>query len=185
MKYQVLLKDPPRSTVYFVDIILKIGPTTRLWVKYLLSDPPLSVSVFDKNLNFLKRIPLNSPHFKSNTSTFSIRLHENNMYVMFGRSDYCLQVFSQDGQLIRCVVPRSYIKLSFYFSLDRIGNIIVADWLGHKIEIFSNSGLLIHTISNHMLTEDQKLLYPMGISVDKQNNIVVAHNNQKCSLISF
>ena len=41
MKYQVLLKDPPRSTGYFVDIILKIGPTTRLWVKYLLSDPPL------------------------------------------------------------------------------------------------------------------------------------------------
>ena len=40
MKYQVLLKDPPRSTGYFVDIILKIGPTTRLWVKYLLSDPP-------------------------------------------------------------------------------------------------------------------------------------------------
>ena len=144
-----------------------------------------SVSVFDKNLNFLKRIPLNSPHFKSNTSTFSIRLHENNMYVMFGRSDYCLQVFSQDGQLIRCVIPRNDIGLSFYFSLDRIGNIIVADRSRHKIEIFSNSGLLIHTISNHMLTEDQKLLYPMGISVDKQNNIVVAHNNQKCSLISF
>ena len=41
MKYQVLLKDPPRSTGYFVDIILKIAPTTQLWVKYLLSDPPL------------------------------------------------------------------------------------------------------------------------------------------------
>ena len=59
-----------------------------------------SVSVFDKNLNFLKRIPLKSPHFTSDTKTYSIRLYENNMYVMFGGSDYCLQIFSQDGHLL-------------------------------------------------------------------------------------
>ena len=35
-----------------------------------------SESVFDKSLNFLKRIPLKSPHFKSNTETISIRLYE-------------------------------------------------------------------------------------------------------------
>ena len=65
-----------------------------------------SVSVFDMNLNFLNRIPLKSPHFTSNTLTYCIRLHENNMYVMFGGSDYSLQVFSQDGQLIRGVIPK-------------------------------------------------------------------------------
>ena len=143
-----------------------------------------SVSVFDKNLNFLKRIPLKSPHLTSDTYTFSIRLHENEMYVMFGLSDYCLQVFSQDGQLIRGVIPRSDIRHSLFFSLDRIGNIIVADYY-NNIKIFSNSGHLIHTISNNTLTEDQKLDYPTGISVDKQNNIVVANLNKKCNLIAF
>ena len=144
-----------------------------------------SVSVFDKKLNFLNSIPLKSPHFTSNTHTNSIRLHETNMYVMFVKSDYCLQVFSQDGQLIRGVIPTSYIKYSYFFSLDRIGNIIVADSSGHKIKIFSNSGRLIHTISNDTLTEDQKLYRPKGISVDKHNNIIVANENKKCCLISF
>ena len=144
-----------------------------------------SVSVFDKNLNFLKRIPLKSPHVTSNTRTHSIRLYENNMYVMFDGSDYCLQVFSQDGQLIRGVIRSSDIKYSFFFSLDRIGNIIVTDYLGYQIEIFSNSGQLIHSISNDTLTEDQELYRPIGISIDKQNNIVVAHQNKKCNLIAF
>ena len=144
-----------------------------------------SVSVFDKNLNFLKRIPLKSPHVTSDTRTYSIRLHENNMYVMFVRSDYCLQVFSQDGQLIRGVIRSSDIKLSLFFSLDQFGNIIVADSLGHKIKIFSNSGQLIHSITNDTLTEDQKLSFPTGISVDKQNNIVVAQQNMKGNLIAF
>ena len=97
----------------------------------------------------------------------------------------CLQVFSQDGQLIRGVIPRSDIEYSLFFSLDRIGNIIVADCLEHKITIFSNSGRLIHSISNDTLTEDQKLVLPTGISVDEHNNIVVANENKKCCLISF
>ena len=144
-----------------------------------------SVSVFDKNLIFLKRIPLKSPHVTSDTRTYSIRLYENNMYVMFDGSRYCLQIFSQDGQLISGVIRSSDIKPSFFFSLDRIANIIVADYWGHQIKIFSNSGQLIHSISNDTLTEDQKLFYPTGISVDKQNNIVVAHCNKKINLIAF
>ena len=152
---------------------------------YVCESGNKSVSVFDKNLNFLKRISLNSPHITSNTYIFSIRLHENEMYVMFDGTGYSLQVFSQDGQLIRGVIPRSDFGLSFFFSLDRIGNIIVSDYLLHRIKIFSNSGNLIHTISNDTLTEDQRLSCPMGISVDKQNNIVVAHSNKKCNLIAF
>ena len=144
-----------------------------------------SVIVFDRNLNFLKRIPLKSPHFTSNVYTYYIRLHENNMYIMFAGSDYSLQVFSQDGQLIRGMIRSGIIQLSFFFTLDKIGNIFVADYLGDQIKIFSNSGHLIHTISNDSLTEDQKLCRPMGISVDKQNNIVVANRNKKSNLISF
>ena len=144
-----------------------------------------SVSVFDKNLNFLKRIFLKSPHVTSYSYTSSIRLYDNSMYVLFGWSDYCLQVFSQDGQLIRGVVRSSDIKLGLFFSLDRIGNIIVPDCSGHQIKIFSNSGQLIHSISNDNLAEDQELYRPIGISVDKQNNIVVAHSNKKYNLIAF
>ena len=144
-----------------------------------------SVGVFDGNLNFFKRISLNSPHFTSDTTTHSIKLYENTMYVMFNGSHYCLQVFSQDGQLIRGMVRSNDIMHSLFFSLDQFGNIILADYLRHQIKIFSNSGHLIHAISNDTLTEHQKLSYPTGIFVDKQNSIVVAHKNRKCSLIAF
>ena len=144
-----------------------------------------SVSVFGKNLDFLKRISLKSPHVTSYSYTSSIRLYDNSMYVLFGWSDYCLQVFCQDGQLIRGVVRSSDIKLGLFFSLDRIGNIIVPDCRKNQIKIFSYSGQLIHSISNYTLTEDQRLFYPRAISVDKLNNIVVAHDNKKSNLIAF
>ena len=107
------------------------------------------------------------------------------MYIMFAGSDYSLQVFSQDGQLIRGVIRSGIIQLSCIFTLYQIGNIFVADYLGDQTKIFSNSGLLIHIISNDSLTEDRKLCRPMRISVDKQNNIVVANRNKKSNLISF
>ena len=144
-----------------------------------------SVSVFDGNLNFLKRIPLKSPHFTSNTDTYSIRLYEDKMYVMFGGLYSCLQVFSQSGMLIRGVIPSGDIRFSYFFSLDQIGNILVTDYMKHQVTIFSDSGNLIHTISNDQLTEEQELYRPKGISVDKQNNIVVAHENRKCNIIAF
>ena len=145
----------------------------------------LSVGVFDTNLNFLQRILLWSPHFTSDTYTSCIRLYENNMFIMFGRSDYCLQVFSQNGQLIRGVIQNCDIEYSYFFSLDQIGNIIVPDYLRNQIKIFSNSGHLFHTISNDTLTEEQKLSDPRGISVDEHNNIIVAQENKKCNLIAF
>ena len=144
-----------------------------------------SVIVFDKNLNFLKRIPLKSPHITSDTYFYSIRLYENNMYVMFDEFDYCIRVFSQEGQLIRSLIASSDVARSFFFSLDLIGNIIIADCFGNQIKIFSDTGNLIHTISNDKITQDQKLCDPRGISVDKQNNIVVANWNKKCNLIAF
>ena len=144
-----------------------------------------SVIVFDKNLNFLKRIPLKSPHITSDTYSYSIRLYENNMYVMFDEFDYCIRVFSQEGQLIRSLIASSDVARSFFFSLDLIGNIIIADCFGNQIKIFSDTGNLIHTISNDKITQDQKLCDPRGISVDKQNNIVVANWNKKCNLIAF
>ena len=59
--------------VYGMDI------SNNIYVCELINNP---VGVFDKNLNFLKRIPLKSPHFTSITYTRSIRLYEDNMYRM-------------------------------------------------------------------------------------------------------
>ncbi|KAI6653677.1 PEP-CTERM domain protein [Oopsacas minuta] len=147
-----------------------------------------SVIVFDKNLKFLKRIKLKTTQVKSDTETNSIKLYEDNMYVMFGSyPPFHLQIFSLEGELVRCLIEESEISYSDFFSMDQLGNIIVADWDwgGNQIKIFSNKGEVLHTISSDMLPGDQKFYYPYGVAIDKKNRIIIAQCNKKCNLLAF
>ena len=145
-----------------------------------------SVIVFDNNLKFLKRIKLETSQIKSNTQTHSIKLYKDSMYVMFGSfPPFHLQIFSLEGELVRCLIPTSEISWSDFFSIDRLENIIVADWLDNRIKIFNKEGELLHTINSDMLPGDQKFFYPRGVAINKKNRIIVAQQNKACSLIAF
>ena len=146
-----------------------------------------SVIVFDNNLKFLKRIKLETSQIKSNnTTTHSIKLYKDSMYVMFGYyPPFHLQIFSLEGELVRCLIPRSEIKWSYFFSIDKFENIIVADVGKNRIKIFNKEGELLHTIDNDLLPGDQKFCYPTGVAINKKNRIIIAHGNKACSLIAF
>ena len=108
------------------------------------------------------------------------------MYVMFGQSPpFHLQIFTLQGELVRCLIKKSEIDWSYFFSIDQLGNIIVADWGESQIKIFSNEGEVLHTITSHMLPGDQKFDGPQGVTIDKQNRIIVAQRNKKCNLLAF
>ena len=145
-----------------------------------------SIVVYKENLTFHKRIQLKSSHINSYTNTNSIKLYNNKMYVMFvNNTHFHLQIFSLEGELIISLIPKSDIQLSNFFSIDRLGNIIVTDHEGNKIKIFSNTGELIHTITNDMLPEGKKLCRPNGVVVDRHNRIIVANRKKNCYLIAF
>ena len=142
-----------------------------------------SVIVFDNNLKFKKRIKLQTSQIKSYTRTHSLKLYKDRMYVMFGGSPpppFHLQIFSLEGELVKCLIPDSEIVWSFFFSIDRLGNIVVADWSGNQIKIFSKEGELRHTF-----TGDMELYRPYGVAVNKNNRIVVAQRNKECCLLAF
>ena len=148
----------------------------------------LTVIVFDDNLDFLRRTNLKSPNLKSNTKTHSIKLYKDDMYVMFGGyPPFHLQVFSREGELVRCLIPENEIEWSFFFTIDSLGNVIVADWGrgGNQIKVFSNKGESLHTISDDMLPGDQKFDMPRGVALDKHNRIIIAQKNRKCCLQAF
>ena len=95
---------------------------------------------------------------------------------MFGNSPpFPIQIFSLEGELLRCLIPASEIGLSYFFSIDRFGNII----------IFNKGGELLHTINSDMLPGDQEFCYPNGVAINKKNRIIIAHWNKVCSLIAF
>ena len=145
-----------------------------------------SVIVFDNNLKFLKRIKLETSQIESDTQTHSIKLYKDSMYVMFGwYPPFHLKIFSLEGELVRCLIPTSEIQWSYFFSIDRLGNIIVADWGYNRIKIFNKEGELIHTIDSDMLPGDQEFGCPRGVAINKKNRIIIAHWNKACNLIAF
>ena len=116
-----------------------------------------SIIVFNKDLKFLTRIELKTTQVTSYTQTHSIQLYNDNMYVMFGQyPPLHLQIFTLQGELVRCLIEKSEIDWSSNFSIDQLGNIIVADWGSNTIKIFSNEGEVLHTITSDMLPSDQK-----------------------------
>ena len=145
-----------------------------------------SVIVFGNNLKFLKRIKLETSQIKSYTQTHSIKLYKDSMYVMFGNyPPFHLQIFSLEGELVRCLIPTSEIVCSYFFSIDRFENIIAADWRDNRIKIFNKEGELLHTIPSDMLPGDLKLCSPQGVAINKKDRIIIAHRNKACSLIAF
>ena len=147
-----------------------------------------SIVVFDKDLKFLKRIKLRTPQVDSYTLTKSIKLYEDKMYVMFddypSSLPFPLQIFNLEGELVKCLIKENEISYSEFFSIDRLGNIIVTDWGRNQIKIFSKEGDVLHTITSAMLPGDQKFSYPRGVAIDKQNRIIIAHRNKKCNLLA-
>ena len=146
-----------------------------------------SIVVFDKYVNFEKRIKLNPTQVNSSTLTHSMKLHQSNVCVMFGNSSspppFHLQIFTLEGELVRCLIKQSEIRLSYFFSIDQLGNIIVADLFGNQIKIFTKEGEVLHTITNDMLPGDENFDSPTGVAIDKQNRIIVAQHNK--NLLAF
>ena len=156
---------------------------------YLCEYNNQSIVVFNKDLEFQERFKLNSTQVNPDTLTHCMKLHEGNMYVMFGHYSspppLHLQIFTLKGELVRCLIEQSQIRCSHFFSIDQLGNIFVADWNGNQIKIFSKEGDVLHTITSDMLPGDQRLSNPHGVAIDKQNKIIVAHKNKKCNLLAF
>ena len=189
-------------------LLLKIEKSTNKSIKYVRTENDLygiesnnnsdiyvceysnrSIVVFDKDLKFQKRIQLNNAQVNSDARTYSMKLHEGNMYVMFGNPysppPFHLQIFTLEGELVRCLITQSEIRFSYFFSIDQLGNIIVADILGNEIKIFSKEGGVLQTITSDMLPGDQKFDCPFGVAIDQQNRIIVAQRNDKCNLLAF
>ena len=85
---------------------------------------------------------------------------------------------------MRCLIKQSEIRCSRFFSIDQLGSIIVADWVGNQIKIFSKEGEVLHTITSDMLP-GQQFDGPTGVAIDQQNRIIVVQSNKKCNLLAF
>ena len=139
------------------------------------------VSVFSKDLNFLKHLSTQQLKYPCDVKVTPISV------VVLDESPNCIHFFSRSGDLIRSCVTHGedgVVDSPEFFCLDTAGNILITDYRRHNIKILSPSGQLIHTIGKEGHGRGD-LNYPFGISLSQTGNIFVVSHNSNFALQSF
>ena len=139
------------------------------------------VSVFSKDLNFLKHLftqQLRDPR--------DVKVTPNSVVVL-DWSPNCIHFFSRSGALLRSCVTQGedgMVYNPYFFCLDPAGNILITDLSRNNIKILSPSGQLMHTIEKEGHGRGE-LYLPYGICLSQTGTIFVVSNSLNFGLQSF
>ena len=140
------------------------------------------VSVFSKDLNFLKHLCTQQLKYPSD-----VKVTPNSVVVLDG-SPNCINFFSRSGDLIRSCVTQGkedgMVYSPRFFCLDPAGNILIAEYWRDNIKILSPSGQLMHAIGKGGCGRGE-LYRPHGICLSQTENIFVISDNWNFALQSF
>ena len=139
------------------------------------------VSVFSKDLNFLKHLFTQQLRYPRD-----VKVTPNSVVVLDG-SPNCIHFFSRSGALLRsCVTQREdgMVCGPWFFCLDPAGNILITDCYSHNVKIFSPYGQLMHTIGKEGHGRGE-LYCPWGICLSQTGTIFVVSLSVNFGLQSF
>ena len=139
------------------------------------------VSVFSKNLNFLKHLFTQLLRYPCDVKVTP------NSVVVLDQSPNCINFFSRNGALLRSCVTLGeggMVKNPQFFCLDLAGNILITDYYRDNIKILSPSGQLMHTIGKEGHGRGE-LYGPDGICFSQTGTIFVVSRSDNFGLQSF
>ena len=148
---------------------------------YLAESSNNRVSVFAKDLNFLKHLFTQQLRFPRD-----VKVTPNSVVVLDG-SPNCIHFFSRSGALLRSCVTQGEAGMVYnphFFCLDPAGNILITDYNRHNIKILSPSGQLMHTIGKEGHGRGE-LFYSEGICLSQTGTIFVVSHSNNFGLQSF
>ena len=139
------------------------------------------VSVFSKDLNFLKHLFTQQLDFPCDVKVTP------NSVVVLDDSPNCIHFFSRSGALLRSCVTQGgdgMVYFPYFFCLDPAGNILITDWYRNNIKVLSPSGQLMHTIGKKGHGRGE-LYLPYGICLSQTGTIFVISCSDSFGLQSF
>ena len=139
------------------------------------------VSVFSKDLNFLKHLFTQQLWYPRD-----VKLTPNSVVVL-NDSPNCIHFFSRSGALLRSCVTLGEDGMVYgpqFFCLDQAGNILITDYWRHNIKILSPSGQLMHRIGKGGDGRGE-LYQPCGVCLSQTGTIIVVSYNNNFGLQSF
>ena len=148
---------------------------------YLAESNNNRISVFSKDLNFLKHIFTQQLRYP-----LDVKITPNSVVVL-DWSPNCILFFSRSGALLRSCVTQGeggMVYSPHFFCLDPAGNILITDYYHNNVKILSPSGQLMHTIGKEGHGRGE-LYRPDGICLSRTGTIFVVSINNNFGLQSF
>ena len=107
-----------------------------------------------------------------------VKLLEDKVFVLSYMDNPCLHVFSKAGNKIRSFITcgkkgNEQVRQRYHFCFDKQNNILISDFSDVCIKVFSQEGILLHTVG-HTKEDEERRIQPMGIIITPNNKITCA-----------
>ena len=104
-----------------------------------------------------------------------VKVNNNKVIVADNGEHHNVHVFSKLGDLLNSIINLRGRTGDIFLCLDKFNNILISDWSGKIVQIYTLEGLLIHSIECDY--------EPTGIAVTQDNIIIcVDIDNSKLNL---
>ena len=141
------------------------------------------IQILDSSLH-----PISEVTHKSMHRPYDVQLSIEEMYVITPEDSPCLHVFNHTGHKIRSLITCGggmQVNRPLFFCLDIKKNLIISDWGSHQIKIFSNEGVLLHTIGRSGWHRARMFDHPQGLAPTSNLSLATVSFNTDYGLQIF
>ena len=144
------------------------------------------IYVFDKEMVKEREVQLNTKYYKQGvTLTADIKVTcKHELVVLFYKITYPVQLFSKEGELLRCLVSQEKLGGALYFCQDGLDNLLVTDIGSHQLKIFTPQGDLLTKVGKKG-QQGGEFQTPVGVSMNQYGDVYVCDCKQNYMLQRF
>ena len=119
------------------------------------------------------------------TRLLDIKFFQDCIYTLLENTNFKVNTFDLEGNLIACLVPTSIVMKAFYFCVDKNQNILISSWEDNQVIVFTSKGKPILRIGNSVRADKDCLVHPRGIGLLNTGVLVVCDNKDSTCLHSY